>query len=663
MKYANEERRKAIILELSQHGQNMAEYADMIDKINSSIVSLDAPNFGDSSKPDSVLKFETELAKRQHEIATGKRKENAAYYDWLESAAYKAYNGLADYEDELWKYQEQVYKWRKEHDQDLFDQRIDNYEKLADKALEDNDFEGARTNVNTQIIETQNRIIELKLSGKQDVDDEIKSLEESLESLQDKITEINRSEIEFDIDNMNDYIDELEKNAEKIEETSMDSDGTNLDSQSKWRAIRDAYIEAANVIQDEINKIVQAGVEGNEDLLKELEEQLEEYQEKISDTFKSAVEEEQDYIEKQKDTYSDLYDERIDKIKEQKEAAEEAAQAEIDAIQEKIDALEKANEKAEEANDIEKARQELEKAKNQRTIATVSANGTISYQADKEKIQEAQEELDKLLKEQQINLLEDQKDVLEATKKKQSEAYDDIIENLESQKEEGERQFDILLKALDEYLNPDTSTSNTDVWTELAKTEGATYKNGVWTDKDGNVIDLSALTKVSQTETDAEKNSNNNSNDNKDNTKDDTKDNTNATKLSRIERKQLGSENETELNTESKTESALDKLLSNWEKMFNLEKGSLTIEKAQQVLINSSAMNYNPYGAMNDRMNKVYRNEYVSNVNNNNSPVNNFTFNGGINVTEAVEDGCAFAESIIKNFPNVVSKQIHKKNQ
>ena len=452
-----------------------------------------------------------------------------------------------------------------------------------------------------------------------------------------------------------DRVSNLETQIEITAKTSESSDGTKLNTKEKYDDIRNGYQEIINIIEERINEIVQAGVEGHEDLLAELEKQIEEYQEKLSDVFKSAVEEEQDYIEKQKDAFSDAYDERIDKIKEEKEAAEEAAQAEIDAIQEKIDALEKANEKAEEANNIEKARQELEKAKNQRTVATVSANGTISYQADPEAVQKAQEELDNALFEQQINLLEDQKDLLEKSKDKQSEAYDDIIENLTSQKEEGERQFDILLKVLDDYLNPDKSTSNIDVWSILAKTEGIKLgKNGQWVDKDGKVIDIEKLMKSSQTETDAEKNVGNNSSDNKNNT--------NGTKLGRIEKKQLGSENETELNTESKTESALDKLFANWEKMFDLEKGSLTIEKVQQVLINSPTMKYNPYGAMSERMNKVYRNEYVSNVNNNNSSPINVTMGDTI-IQNPVTNSYDLAEDIVKNLPNAVAKQIHKKNQ
>lgn len=234
-----------------------------------------------------------------------------------------------------------------------------------------------------------------------------------------------------------DRVSNLETQIEITTKTSESSDGTKLNTKEKYDDIRSGYQEIINIIEERINEIVQAGVEGHEDLLAELEQQLDKYKEKLDNVFKDAVEEEKDYIEKQKDAFSDAYDERIDKIKEEKEAAEEAAQAEIDAIQEKINTLEKANEKAEEANDIEKARQELEKAKNQRTIATVSANGTISYQADPEAVQKAQEELDNALFEQQINLLEDQKDLLEKSKDKQSEAYDAIIDNLEKEKEAG----------------------------------------------------------------------------------------------------------------------------------------------------------------------------------------------------------------------------------
>ncbi len=419
MRYANEERRKAIALELAQHGQNMADYADMIDGINSNIVSLDAPSdyrSSGNSKPTSVTNFEKELARKQHLINTGKMREDEAYYDWLEKAAYAAYSGLADYEDELYKYQEQVYKGRQQLAENYFNERVN----------------------------------------------------------------------------------ELEEYAEKVEKTSVTSDGTKLTSQEKWREIADIYREIQNEIAQRINDIVEIGADSNKELLDELNKQYEEYAEKISDTFRSAVEEEEDLVNAQKDRYSDIYDERIDKIKEQQDAMENAVNAEIEAIESKIEYLQKVNDEENAALEIEKARQELRKAE-QHTRKVYGADGNITYEQDKVAIAEARKNLDELLLEQQITALENEKSVLESIRDTETEGYNKLIESLESEKEQGEKQFDILLQVLDNYLNPNDSTSNVDVWSELAKTEGAKYSDGVWRDKDNNVIDIDKMLNSSNT--------------------------------------------------------------------------------------------------------------------------------------------------------------------
>ena len=143
MATANETRREAIRLEIAEKSKNMAEYYNMISQYNGFFNSIDnytPDNSGgkkDKDKPKSVQDFETELARRQHEINMGRMQEDEAYYDWLLSAAHTAYDGLADYQDELWKHEEEVYNWRQEQEQKLFDKKIDNLEKLADKALDD----------------------------------------------------------------------------------------------------------------------------------------------------------------------------------------------------------------------------------------------------------------------------------------------------------------------------------------------------------------------------------------------------------------------------------------------------------------------------------------------------------------------------------------------
>ena len=490
--------------------------------------------YGDNSKekPQSVLDFEKEYARRQHEINMGRMSEDEDYYKWLESASKTAFEGLTDYQDDLWKYEEEVYKGRKQLLEDYYD--------------------------------TQQKYLE-------------------------------------------DRIDSLETQVDVTLNTSKTSDGTELNTKEKYEYIKDTYQEIINEIETFKNEIINNGIEGHEELVAELEKQVEEYQQKIEDTFKTAVEEEKDYIEKLKDSYIDSYDERIDKIKEQKEAAEEAIQAEIDA-------LKKVNDEKQRTNDLEKAKQKLENAKKQRTRAVLGADGTMSYQVDQDKIDEAQKEYDEALLENQIAILEEQKEI-------QSNGYDTLIENLENEQEAGERRFDILLKVLDEYLNPDNTTSNSDVWSQLAKMQGAKYENGTWYDKDGKTINVESLVKSAETKTDDKKKA------------------------------------ETD-NSKSETDSALKNFFTSLEKRFNLDTGSLTLEKVQQAFGNSISANYNPYGAMNEKTG-LTGNGYTSYVNNENANITS-TFNGDIIINNPVGNSNDLAQELIKNLPSAINRQTHK---
>lgn len=87
-------------------------------------------------EPESVTQFKKALAKKEHLLNTNQITEQE-YYDWLDSESKRVYGNLADYEEDLWKYEEQVYKWRQEQEQDLFDKKIENYKKLSDNALDD----------------------------------------------------------------------------------------------------------------------------------------------------------------------------------------------------------------------------------------------------------------------------------------------------------------------------------------------------------------------------------------------------------------------------------------------------------------------------------------------------------------------------------------------
>ena len=259
---------------------------------------------------------------------------------------------------------------------------------------------------------------------------------------------------------------------------------------------------------------------------------------------------------------------------------------------------------------------------------------------------EAQEKLDKLLQEQQINILEEQKQTLEDAKNKASESYDRIIENLETEKVNGEKRFDILLDVLDRYLNPDNGESNSDVWKTLAHIEGAKYEDGTWKDKDGNVIDIDKLINSVETAKNEDKQTDTD-NKTKDNPKDDT------VISGTLTRQDIGDE---EPDIKGKTESAIDAFFSNLEKKLNMPSGSINLENAMQVFRNSPMMNFNPYGVMSDRTGLANK-EYVNNVNNQHNITPTFT--GDININNPVGNSDDLAKELALNIPIAFQKQMY----
>ena len=294
--------------------------------------------------------------------------------------------------------QEDVYKWRTEQEQKLFDKKIDNYEKLADKALEDN----------------------------------------------------------------------------------VDADGNKLELPLSFDYAREQLTNAITELQQHINDIRSGVISGTEDDITQLKEDIDSLNDKLKDIDDKEVTTERDFLKDKKDEYSDFYDEQIDKLKEQQDEAEKIADQEKEAIQAKIDLLEEVNSKKSEEIDLEKKRQELEKAKSQRTIARLNADGTTSYVADAEKINDVQEEYDNAKYEYQKSLLEAQIEVIEKAAKEQSEKYDNQIKLVEKQKKMIEEKFDTLIKPLDDFLDGDKQTaSNTNVWDMISKISGSTYENDV----------------------------------------------------------------------------------------------------------------------------------------------------------------------------------------
>lgn len=494
--------------------------------------------------------------------------------------------------------------------------------------------------------------------GLKDYEDDLWKYEEEVYKGRKQLADDFYDEQQKDLD---DRISALENNIETATEYSTDINGNNLDLEEKIDYISSAYREIINEINGRIGEILDIGIEGHEDDVAELEEQIEEYQKKLDgvfdDVFKTAAENEKEYIENLKDKYSNLYDERIDKIKEQQEAAEKSAQAEVDAIQEKIDKLKKSNEKEQEALDIAKARRELEKA-SQATRQVYGADGTISFEADEEKIQEAQENLNNLLLEQQTNILEEQKELLEQTKDKQSEAYDSIIDNLEAEKENEEKRFDILLDVLNEYLNPEQDKSNSEVWKILSHIEGASYKNGVWADKDGNTINLDELINSVDKKIEDKQNASEHSTDKNIDKKTTSSNNDKKTDViisGTLERLVLGSK--TSDTQDNNIKDSYNKFLSSLENKLGLNDGTLVFEKIKKAFANTYGAANNSYMNISERMGNIGRG-YTNTVNNNNNNASNVNI-GDIIINNPVTNSNDLAKELMLNLPNAFQKQMY----
>ena len=349
---------------LAAHGQDFSDIQAQIESLmkeNAVYTQLmeeianakpdDKSSSEKSEEPESVTQFKKALAEKEHLLNTNQISEQE-YYEWLDSESKRVYGNLADYEEDLWKYEEQVYKWRQEQEQDLFDKKIENYKKLSDNALDkyvdgngkeltvNASFDYARSQINSAITLTQNRINELSL--KKGFEDEIEELTSDLEGLYDTLDDINKQEIESQkeyiqtlkdeySDLMDEQIDQQKKLSEEIEksyESRISAIDRQIDAIEKVNEAEErqkSILEAQKKLREAKikNRIVLGnyGWEAREDkeAVKEAQEDLEKaYQ----DEQIAKLEEQKELLETQKDNSKEYYDKVVTDLEEQKSARE-----------------------------------------------------------------------------------------------------------------------------------------------------------------------------------------------------------------------------------------------------------------------------------------------------------------------------------------------------
>lgn len=368
-----------------------------------------------------------------------------------------------------------------------------------------NKFDYARAQITSAITDTQSRIDSLKASGKKDVDDEIKELNDDLADLKETLNDINSDEYEFNVSVKEDSIDELNKQLEKTGDTSIYdkqigiyndiiSDAQNEISRlldlgySKdsdeirklvdeidgyYEDINDIYEKQTEAIKNNVDeqitaldrKIENTGdtnlysekIKAYEDAQQQILDRIKFYREQgyaeDSEVIKGLKEQWNDYTDsindtrkEQADAQVEAYNEILDKQKEvlekQKKEQDEIYDNEIKLLKNKKTALEQVNKEIEKENELEEKRQALAEAER-----NMYKNVRLTYAGNGQWVQKARDEDLKTVKDAEKDLSET---VAEQVKEKEIEAIENQITALENAKEAFDNSIENQITAIED---------------------------------------------------------------------------------------------------------------------------------------------------------------------------------------------------------------------
>ena len=380
----NDEERKATKIKIANMRANLAnsnlteeqikQKERQLADLEAMLASLDAPTFdngntgsnnNDNSDPNKDA-FDKLYSKWQHDLEMN-RVTQEEYINWLDGAYKQYFSDLTKYQDEYNKYEVEVYNARKDREQDLFDKKIENYKKLSDNALDkyvdgngneltvNASFDYARSQINSAITETQNRINELSL--RKGFEDEIDELTSDLEDLYNTLDDINKQEIESQKEYietlkdeysalMDEQIDQQKKLSEEIEKSyenrisAIDKQIDALKKVSEAEERQKSILEAEKDVKEamlELDKaktkkrLVYSG-DGSwqlkedkpavDEAKKNLEDKQQSLEEAKQDEQIAKLEDQKELLETQKDNNKEYYDKVVEDLESQKEARE-----------------------------------------------------------------------------------------------------------------------------------------------------------------------------------------------------------------------------------------------------------------------------------------------------------------------------------------------------
>ena len=527
---------------IAANPEKYSEYAEQIRVVNEELANLEGiTNLYDAfdytttakkdkdEKPERVLAFEEELAKREHEINMGLREEDDAYYDWLLSAAHTAYDGLKDYQDELWKHEETVYKWRKDKEQELFDEKIENMKTLADKALDSK-------NVYTELSKEQKELadfnkkmqsefglgnVDLTKRPKVDMDDGSTATvlssseflwqgdEENGHYVAVHYTPILPDGTVLDDDTLAKYLYETLEGSDDILKADTkgivlkvdaglnitDEDIASLETGNYTENIQNIIKEcddwdvALHNIQEEWLKVSEAAENSTSVTLTRFEyarnqitSAISEIQKRINDIQEGRLAGNADDIKSLNDELTDLRKTLADINKDEleyeldnekaywedlKSKQEDIYDKEIDKLEKVKDAISKKNEEEEKATDLAEKQLALEKAKLE--LEKARQNRSVMLVTKQGTFYTADQSA---IDEAEKNVKDAEKDIVDAKKDDVTDKISEQIDVLKEQKENTQNYYDTIIKLLEDSQNdPLQAEANRDLWGKILATE------------------------------------------------------------------------------------------------------------------------------------------------------------------------------------------------
>ena len=354
MAHATEERREEIrtlIAERMAQASLNDEAIDLIKQYDAILGMIENPiEFDDGNKstkdeePTQVTKFKKALAEKQHLVAMKKLSEEE-YLNWLDGAYKEAYAGLTGYEDEFYKYEEEIFSKRRELAEKAFDdtiegieKEIDALEKLKDEASLDNNVDGNIYEIidqqiglyNNAIAEIDKRIAELESSGLVGIEDEIEELNKQKDDLLEKVYNLSKERTSIGVDNEIKYWEEMQtkqndfydkqieklKKQKKLLEDKNDEEERAKDLAEKQLELRKAQTALEDARRNRNVLVYTAGggysYEADQTAIAESEEDVKKAEEDLAKTEKDILKDNLDkqieILEEQKDKDGEYYD-------------------------------------------------------------------------------------------------------------------------------------------------------------------------------------------------------------------------------------------------------------------------------------------------------------------------------------------------------------------